>query len=133
LILNDNVNFIHDVYFCLIPYSPWIAENCGLVNRVSKYNYSGRLNALVFIELLTVYVSPFLLMNYVKLLAYVHATFKAEHTLQTYFCSVWEKLSSWFLYCWRGSKVADQQIKSSVFLHFIEFNVLSKFGLFQIL
>ena len=80
--------FIHDVYFCLIPYSRWIAEICGLLNRFSKYNYSGRLNAVVFIELLTVYVSPFLLMKYVKLLAYVHATFKAEYTLQTYFCSV---------------------------------------------
>jgi len=48
------------------------------------------MNGFVNIELVRGYVSPFWSMNYVALLPYVHATFKAERRLQTFFCSLCE-------------------------------------------
>jgi len=42
----------------------------------------------VSIELVIGYISPFWSMNYVILLPYVHATFKAERKLQTFFLSL---------------------------------------------
>jgi len=55
----------------------FLASKYGLINRIHKLGNSVRTNTVVIIELLTGYISPFCIMNYVMLLWNVHVTFKA--------------------------------------------------------
>jgi hypothetical protein len=66
----------------------YVAWTYGLKNLCNEWTNSTRLNTVVIFELLTGYISPFWLSNYVMLLPYIHATFKAERKLQTSFCSL---------------------------------------------
>jgi len=61
----------------------YTASIYDLINRGNEWNNSTRLITVVIIEMLTDDISPFWLTNYVMLLPYIHATFKAERKLQT--------------------------------------------------
>ena len=73
----------------------YFAEICGHIKRANTWSNSARLNTIVIIELLAVYISPFWFMHFIMLLAYLYATFNAERELHISFCSLWVKSLSY--------------------------------------